>query len=1524
MDLILQSRLEKKEPTVLLNLQVEITEQLAPSSFEVEMAQSNYDRCPGTGTWLLEDTTFHSFVQNSTSATMFLCGGPGFGKSFLLSLVVDHLRKMFELSKETSVTYFFCDSKTEDSSKRTTLSIVKTLIAQLLERISQKDPGFVKGRVAALSNVRQEARMVSSLFYTSFESCLKQFQSNYIVIDALDECDDWHEILKTFTRFPDEVRSTIKLILSSQSTAGIPYSVQQLPLQSFSKIDIDQESMENDIARYVNWRTQSLDIRSLGTREDALELLVEGSQGLFILARLKLDILEREILPHSVDVKKAVEELPKGIYSYYERSLSRLSPENLCIARRMFEWIIYSQAPLNVRELGVACVNNMELSSHEQSNALTVRGIESFGVGLIEIFDDRVRLIHSTVRQFLLSFGWEKACNSDFKFREDSIHARLATKCIEYLSIPLLVSDINSTASLPPLLVEKFPFSTYAARHWIDHLRLSSSTDESLINRVLQFLDCEGGLAWWLQYTSLVEDDNWWSLPRLTSTWLDWLNRQSVSFGVLRPQVELIARLCQQHLRLFEDASADVDIPNYIRALLRLAAIKDHSMERLQAEKLYRKALEESQKLCGPSHGFWRCRILLDLACLIRGDGKLSEARSLSGQLLASPEINNKVNLRVFLGAQQLEGEILRDMRHLFISERVLEAGFSHAQQLLDENDPDVLAMRNALALTLIELDKLQEARNLLDIKHFELALGKDHPSTLTGMGNVAFLLEREGKLQQASDISRLVWSRRQEIDSPGSFQTISTGVDFSKHLHSRGKHSEALELQKTLLKQVSDTVGADHPMALNVEAQMVNTLCSQRRLDLALKHQQHFVAEEIRRLGEHHWFSICAKCGTAKIYELQGRYDEAEKMRLEALDYVRNDPDMTYIDRCSKMTDLAYIWHLQDRVEEAEALQLDVIKELQRHGAHNRPRMLNANNYLGRLKLALCKYREAEQLHQNILEERQKTHDKDHPNMLHTMGNLAAAKRSLGKLNEAMKLHEQILAGYRKYEDEDSPNILQTLRNMSTTKRYQGKLREAEQLLVSVLAALQRKGENKASILATKEDLALTKESRGELQYARTIYEQILEEHSSQNRDPKNAQVLQVKAGLASVLQAIGKLAEAEQMVKEVITERKKILKPDAVWVLVAKGRLALIMHDQGKLQEAAELQTWILKKRQEREGAESSNTLTEMSNLALTKISQGQLEEAERLQTTVVKAYQGREDDGGERPALADAWADLAWTKGKMRKLIEARDLQQAALDMFRKTWDADSSVVLKALARLGSIKAQLGEAVEAEDLQTQVVEKYQSMGDSLERGRLASALCDLAWTKGILDKLAEAKDLAKTAFNLYLSTDGENSRAALIAKGRMACYMSRLGECEEAKELQIETIATLKEIGAGRSDEALWFQTDLACTCRDLGEYTEAERLQGEVLALRKASSDEGNFDVLRAMTELAHIKHSLGKDEEGEALLEEVLMYCRRIEGGTSYTLIVALSNLALVKKDLNKMVEAEQLQDEIAALELEGS
>src|SRR5436190_3917086 len=128
----LTSSASENRPVGNQNLTTEISKHLGPSDFQLEMDQTDYERCPGTGSWLLEDHSFVELVKSKTSASLFLCGGPGSGKTFLMTHVIDYLRKLYAATEDTAITYFLCDSKSDASSKRTSLAILKTVAAQLL------------------------------------------------------------------------------------------------------------------------------------------------------------------------------------------------------------------------------------------------------------------------------------------------------------------------------------------------------------------------------------------------------------------------------------------------------------------------------------------------------------------------------------------------------------------------------------------------------------------------------------------------------------------------------------------------------------------------------------------------------------------------------------------------------------------------------------------------------------------------------------------------------------------------------------------------------------------------------------------------------------------------------------------------------------------------------------------------------------------------------------------------------------------------------------------------------------------------------------------------------------------------------------------------------------------------------------------------------------------------------------------------------------------------------------------------
>jgi hypothetical protein len=54
--------------------QIKMSDQLETSDFELELEQLDYNRCPDTGLWLLQNQGFIDFLESDNSASFHLCG----------------------------------------------------------------------------------------------------------------------------------------------------------------------------------------------------------------------------------------------------------------------------------------------------------------------------------------------------------------------------------------------------------------------------------------------------------------------------------------------------------------------------------------------------------------------------------------------------------------------------------------------------------------------------------------------------------------------------------------------------------------------------------------------------------------------------------------------------------------------------------------------------------------------------------------------------------------------------------------------------------------------------------------------------------------------------------------------------------------------------------------------------------------------------------------------------------------------------------------------------------------------------------------------------------------------------------------------------------------------------------------------------------------------------------------------------------------------------------------------------------
>jgi hypothetical protein len=108
----------------------------------------------------------------------------------------------------------------------------------------------------------------------------------------------------------------------------------------------------------------------------------------------------------------------------------------------------------------------------------------------------------------------------------------------------------------------------------------------------------------------------------------------------------------------------------------------------------------------------------------------------------------------------------------------------------LGHHDRDTLAARKALALTCLRQGKYAEAENLIDVAYYEKVLGKEHPSTLTGVENFADVQRALGRLGKAEQLVSSSYVRRIGIQGVKAEATVRAGLSACEYA-SRTRQSQ-------------------------------------------------------------------------------------------------------------------------------------------------------------------------------------------------------------------------------------------------------------------------------------------------------------------------------------------------------------------------------------------------------------------------------------------------------------------------------------------------------------------------------------------------------------------------------------------------------------------------------------------------------------------------------------------------------------------------------------------------------------
>lgn len=296
--------------------------------------------------------------------------------------------------------------------------------------------------------------------------------------------------------------------------------------------------------------------------------------------------------------------------------------------------------------------------------------------------------------------------------------------------------------------------------------------------------------------------------------------------------------------------------------------------------------------------------------------------------------------------------------------------------------------------------------------------------------------------------------------------------------------NSFLVDLSRKRLEETRGLGRDDHPDTLVATSNLASAYFDQGRWKEAEGLRLQVLKARKELLGDDHRSTLTAMGNLASIYYVQGRQEEAEGLRLQVLAAHKRVLGDDHPDTLTTMNNLASTYSKQGRQEEAESLKLQVLATRKRLLGDEHPETLTAMGNLASTYYAQGRQKEAESLKLQVLISRKKVLGDDHPGTLTMMNNLASTYSKQGRQKEAEDLQLEVLAARKKVLGDNHPKTLTAMGNLANTYFKQGRYEEAESLQSEVLAARKTVlGDENSKTRTAERNLALT---RKELEKAR------------------------------------------------------------------------------------------------------------------------------------------------------------------------------------------------------------------------------------------------------------------------------------------------------------------------------------------------------------------------------------------------------------------------------------------------------
>ncbi|CAE6459942.1 unnamed protein product [Rhizoctonia solani] len=220
----------------------------------------------------------------------------------------------------------------------------------------------------------------------------------------------------------------------------------------------------------------------------------------------------------------------------------------------------------------------------------------------------------------------------------------------------------------------------------------------------------------------------------------------------------------------------------------------------------------------------------------------------------------------------------------------------------------------------------------------------------------------------------------------------------------------------------------------------------------------------------------LCSMSELSNLYQSQGRTAEAETLREKTLEIQKRVLGEEHQDTLMTMANLACTYGHQGKLTQQETLEVQVLDLRKKVLGEEHPETLLVMVNLAGTYRRQQKWEEAEALEIHAIGIQKRVLGGEHPHTLSSMGSLASTYLYRGKLTEAEALGDQVLEAQKRILGEEHPDTLETMACLAINYRGQGHLTKAETLLLHVIEVQKRvMCERHPQTLMSMYDLALT-----------------------------------------------------------------------------------------------------------------------------------------------------------------------------------------------------------------------------------------------------------------------------------------------------------------------------------------------------------------------------------------------------------------------------------------------------------------